>query len=59
VFIKRTTRRVGAKIYMNHLLVESVATVHGPRHRTICSLGSLYVSGLGPPSPAWARGTDG
>jgi transposase len=41
VFIKRTTRRVGAKTYLNHLLVESVATVHGPRHRTICSLGSL------------------
>jgi transposase len=41
VFIKRTTRRVGAKTYINHLLVESVATVHGPRHRTICSLGSL------------------
>jgi len=41
VFIKRTTRRVGAKTYINHRLVESVATVHGPRHRTICSLGSL------------------
>lgn len=41
MFIKRTTRRVGAKTYVNHLLVESVATVHGPRHRTICSLGSL------------------
>jgi transposase len=41
VFIKRTTRRVGAKTYVNHLLVESVATAHGPRHRTICSLGSL------------------
>jgi len=41
VFIKRTTRRVGAKTYVNHLLVESIATVHGPRHRTICSLGTL------------------
>jgi transposase len=41
VFIKRTTRRVGAKTYVNHLLVESVATPHGPRHRTICSLGTL------------------
>jgi transposase len=41
VFIKRTTRRVGAKAYVNHLLVESVATPHGPRHRTICSLGTL------------------
>jgi transposase len=41
VFIKRTTRRVGRKTYVNHLLVESVATPQGPRHRTICSLGSL------------------
>jgi len=41
VFIKRTTRRVGVKTYVNHLLVESVSTPHGPRHRTICSLGSL------------------
>jgi transposase len=41
VFIKRTTRRVGSKTYVNHLLVESVATPQGPRHRTICSLGSL------------------
>jgi transposase len=41
VFIKRTTRRVGDKTYVNHLLVESVATPQGPRHRTICSLGSL------------------
>jgi transposase len=41
VFIKRTTRRVGGKTYINHLLVESVATPEGPRHRTICSLGSL------------------
>lgn len=41
MFIKRTTRRVGGKTYVNHLLVESVATPQGPRHRTICSLGSL------------------
>ena len=41
MFIKRTTREVGGKTYVNHLLVESVATPHGPRHRTICSLGSL------------------
>jgi len=41
VFIKRTTRRVGDKTYVNHLLVESVVTPAGPRHRTICSLGSL------------------
>jgi transposase len=41
MFIKRTSRRVGDKTYVTHLLVESVATPHGPRHRTICSLGSL------------------
>jgi transposase len=41
VFIKRTSRRVGGKTYVNHLLVESIATSAGPRHRTICSLGSL------------------
>lgn len=41
MFIKRTSRRVGGKTYVNHLLVESHATPNGPRHRTICSLGSL------------------
>ena len=41
MFIKRTSRRVGDKTYVNHLLVESVTTPQGPRHRTICSLGSL------------------
>jgi transposase len=41
VFIKRTTRRVNGKTYVNHLLVESIATPKGPRHRVICSLGQL------------------
>lgn len=41
MFIKRNTRRVGKKTYVNHLLVESVATPKGPRHRVICSLGKL------------------
>ena len=41
MFIKRTARRVGDKTYVNHLLVETVTTPQGPRHRTICSLGSL------------------
>ncbi len=41
MFIKRTIRRVGDKTYVNHLLVETVTTPQGPRHRTICSLGSL------------------
>lgn len=41
MFIKRTTRRVKGTTYENHLLVESIATPHGPRHRVICSLGRL------------------
>ena len=41
MFIKRTTRRVKEKTYVNHLLVESIATPKGPRHRVICSLGQL------------------
>jgi transposase len=41
VFIKRTTKRLKGKTYFNHLLVESVATEKGPRHRVVCSLGSL------------------
>ena len=41
MFIKRTKRSLRGKTYTNHLLVESVATERGPRHRVICSLGSL------------------
>lgn len=41
MFIKRTTRRAKGKSYVNHLLVESVATAKGPRHRVVCSLGAL------------------
>jgi len=41
MFIKRTKKRVGDKTYVNHVLVESVATPNGPRHRVVCSLGSL------------------
>lgn len=41
MFIKRTRKTVGGKTYINHLLVESVLTPKGPRHRTVCSLGSL------------------
>jgi hypothetical protein len=41
LFIKRTQRTLRGKTYTNHLLVESVATERGPRHRVICSLGSL------------------
>lgn len=41
MFIKRTSKTVKGKTYVNHLLVESVSTPKGPRHRVICSLGSL------------------
>jgi len=41
MYIKKTTKKVKGKTYINHLLVESIATEKGPRHRIICSLGSL------------------
>lgn len=41
MFIKPTRKTVGDKTYVNHVLVESVATPKGPRHRVVCSLGSL------------------
>lgn len=41
MFIKKTTKRSGGKTYVNHLLVESVLTPKGPRHKVVCSLGPL------------------
>ena len=41
MFIKKTKKTVKGKTYVNHLLVESVSTPKGPRHRVVCSLGSL------------------
>jgi transposase len=41
LFIKRTTKKRHGKTYTNYLLVESVATERGPRHRVVCALGSL------------------
>lgn len=41
MYIRRTVSKQGKKTYVNHLLVESVATPKGPRQRTICSLGDL------------------
>jgi hypothetical protein len=41
VFIKKTRKKLKGKTYSNYLLVESVATPRGPRHRVVCSLGSL------------------
>lgn len=41
MFIKKNVRRHGDKSYVTHLLVESVNTPEGPRHRTICNLGHM------------------
>jgi hypothetical protein len=41
VFIKPTRKTVRGQVYTNHLLVESISTPNGPRHHTVCSLGSL------------------
>ena len=41
MFIKQTRKKLKGKTYSNYLLVESVATPRGPRHRVVCSLGSL------------------
>lgn len=41
MFIKKTSKSYKGKKYDNFLLVESVATEKGPRHKVICSLGAL------------------
>jgi len=41
MFIKRTVAKRGEKTYVNHLLVESVTTAAGPRHKVICNLGHM------------------
>lgn len=41
MFIKKSTRRKGGKVYTNYRLVESYRTPQGPRQRTICALGDL------------------
>jgi hypothetical protein len=41
MFIKKSPKIVNGKKYVNHLLVESVNTPKGPRHKVICSLGNL------------------
>ena len=35
MFIKRTAKIVAGKQYVNHLLVESITTKAGPRHRLL------------------------
>lgn len=41
VFIRKTVKRHKGRVYSTYLLVESVRTPQGPRHKTICSLGDL------------------
>lgn len=41
MFIRKTVKRYKDKIYTNYLVVETVTTPQGPRHRTLCSLGPL------------------
>ena len=49
MYIRKTKRVYKGKSYTNHLLVESVLTMKGPRQRTICSLGNLDPA----PSEQW------
>lgn len=41
MFIKKNIRKHAGKTYITYLLVESVMTEKGPRHRTVCNLGHL------------------
>ena len=41
MFIKRSISKQGGKTYVSHVLVESVLTPAGPRHKTICNLGKM------------------
>ena len=41
MYIRPSRKTVKDKTYVNHVLVESVATPKGPRQRAICSLGDL------------------
>jgi transposase len=41
MYIRKTVRRYKDKTYVNFLLVESVLTDKGQRHKVICSLGDL------------------
>jgi transposase len=41
MFIKKNIAKRGDKTYVSHLLVESVNTPAGPRHKVICNLGKM------------------
>jgi transposase len=51
MFIRKCTKTVKGKKYVNHLLVESFNTAQGPRQRVICSLGNLDAG----PAEKWVR----
>src|ERR1700746_2429768 len=41
MYIRKSIRTYKGKTYTNYVLVESIVTPHGPRQKTICSLGDL------------------
>src|SRR5215467_8946452 len=41
MYLRRTTRMLKGRTYVNYQLVVSVRTPNGPRQKTICSLGDL------------------
>jgi transposase len=41
MFIKRCDRKVNGKAYQHYLLVQTVRTEKGPRHKVVCSLGNV------------------
>jgi hypothetical protein len=51
MYLRKTVKQYKGRTYVNHLLVESVATPRGPRQKLICSLGSLAPA----PREDWLR----
>ena len=41
MYIRKSQRKHGGKVYTSYSLVESYRTENGPRQRTLCSLGDL------------------
>ena len=41
MYLRKSKRKHGGKVYTSYSLVESYRTEQGPRQRTICSLGDL------------------
>lgn len=44
MFIRKTSKTVKEKVYIQHQLIESFRTVSGPRQRLICNLGQLEIT---------------